>query len=119
MSRSVAELPKVAGTCPEPLTAAIRRAVRSGGSWQETSNRVIEALRHRVPGPGLLTAKQLAGDPGGYQTYLVHAEPDGSFSVRLDLPNRRQVIPLVAATKALRHRCPPVVRPSPSVRSTP
>ncbi len=25
--------------------------------------------------------------------------PDGSFSVRLDLPNRRQVIPLVAATK--------------------
>ena len=25
--------------------------------------------------------------------------PDGSFSVRLDMPNRRQVIPLVAATK--------------------
>ena len=25
--------------------------------------------------------------------------PDGTFSVRLDLPNRRQVIPLVASTK--------------------
>ena len=25
--------------------------------------------------------------------------PDGSFSVRFDLPNRRQVIPIVASTK--------------------
>ncbi len=25
--------------------------------------------------------------------------PDGTFSVRLELPNRRQVIPLVASTK--------------------
>jgi hypothetical protein len=29
----------------------------------------------------------------------IKLRPDGSFSVRLDLPNRRQVIPLVAATK--------------------
>jgi predicted metal-dependent enzyme (double-stranded beta helix superfamily) len=81
MSRSVAELPKVAGTCPELLTAAIRRAVRSGGSWQETADRVIEAFGGRVPGPGLLSSAQLAGDPSGYQTHLVHAEPDGSFSI--------------------------------------
>ena len=80
MSHSVAELPKVAGTCPEPLTAAIRRAVRSGGSWQETADRVVRAFAGRVPGPGLLSADKLAGDPGGYQTHLVHAEPDGSFS---------------------------------------
>ena len=81
MSRSVAELPKVAGTCPEPLTAAIRRAVRSGGSWQETADRVVGAFGGRVPGPGLLSAAKLAGDPSGYQTHLVHAEPDGSFSI--------------------------------------
>jgi 3-mercaptopropionate dioxygenase len=81
MSSSVIELPRVTGTCPQLLTAAIRRAVRSGGSWQETADRVVAALRGRLPGPGLLSAEQLAGDPGGYQTHLVHAEPDGSFSV--------------------------------------
>jgi len=81
MSSSVVELPRVTGTCPQLLTATIRRAVRSGGSWQETADRVVTALRGRLPGPGLLSAEQLAGDPGGYQTHLVHAEPDGSFSV--------------------------------------
>jgi len=81
MSSSVVELPRVTGTCPQLLTAAIRRAVRTGGSWQETADRVVAALRGRLPGPGLLSAEQLAGDPGGYQTHLVHAEPDGSFSV--------------------------------------
>jgi predicted metal-dependent enzyme (double-stranded beta helix superfamily) len=81
MSSSVIELPNVTGTCPEFLPAAIRRAVRSGGSWHETADRVAAALRGRLPGPGLLSARQLAGDPGGYRTHLVHAEPDGSFSV--------------------------------------
>jgi len=81
MSSSVVELPRVTGTCPQLLTAAIRRAVRTGGSWQETADRVVTALRGRLPGPGLLSAEQLAGDPSGYQTHLVHAEPDGSFSV--------------------------------------
>jgi predicted metal-dependent enzyme (double-stranded beta helix superfamily) len=81
MSSSVVELPRVTGTCPQLLTAAIRRAVRSGGSWQESADRVVAALRGRLPGPGLLSAEQLVGDPSGYQTHLVHAEPDGSFSV--------------------------------------
>lgn len=81
MSSSVVELPRVTGTCPPVLTAAIRRAVRSGGSWQETADRVVAALRGRLPGPALLSAERLAGDPSGYQTHLVHAEPDGSFSV--------------------------------------
>jgi hypothetical protein len=86
MSSSVAELPRVTGACPELLKAAVRRAVRSGGSWQETADRVVAALRGRLPGPdrltpGLLTAEQLAGDPSRYQTHLVHAEPDGSFSI--------------------------------------
>jgi predicted metal-dependent enzyme (double-stranded beta helix superfamily) len=81
MSSSVVELPNITGTCPQRLTAAVRGAVRSGGSWQETADRVVAALRGRLPGPGLLSPGQLAGDPGGYQTHLVHAEPDGSFSV--------------------------------------
>ena len=91
MTSSVAELPTVTGTCPEPLAAAVRRAVRSGGSWQQTADRVVAALRGQLPSPGLpspgllgaglLSAEQLAGDPSGYQTHLVHDEPDGSFSI--------------------------------------
>jgi len=101
MSSSVVELPRVTGTCPQLLTAAIRQAVRSGGSWQETADRVVAALRGHLPevgplsagplsagplnsgllGSGLLSAAQLAGDPSGYQAHLVHDEPDGSFSI--------------------------------------
>jgi predicted metal-dependent enzyme (double-stranded beta helix superfamily) len=99
MSRSIAELPitglpQVTGACPDRVTAAVRRAVRSGGSWQETTDRVVAALRGHLPGPGLLAADQLAGDPGGYQTHLVHAEPDGSFSlvVMVWLPGQRTLI---------------------------
>jgi predicted metal-dependent enzyme (double-stranded beta helix superfamily) len=95
MTSSVAELPRITGTCPELLTAVVRRAVRSGGSWPETADRVVAALRasHGIwlPGPGLLSPEQLAGDPSGYQTHLVHAEPDGSFSivVMVWLPGQR------------------------------
>ena len=81
MSVTVAELPKVTGTCPEQVSAAVRRAVRAGGTWQETATRVAAALRGRLPGPGILSPEQLAGDTEGYQTHLVHAEPDGSFSI--------------------------------------
>jgi 3-mercaptopropionate dioxygenase len=78
MSQSVAE---VVGTCPELLAAAIRREVRARGTWQDTADRVAAVLHRHLPGPDLLTPEQLAGDPAGYQTHLVHAEPDGSFSV--------------------------------------
>jgi len=86
MTSSVAELPTVTGTCPGPLAAAVRRAVRSGGSWQQTADRVVAALRGHLSGPGLrssdlLSSAQLAGDPSGYQSHLVHDEPDGSFSI--------------------------------------
>jgi predicted metal-dependent enzyme (double-stranded beta helix superfamily) len=74
-------LPKVIGTCPYLATSAVCRAARSGGSWQETADRVVAALRDRLPGPGLLPAGKLVGDPSGYQTHLVHVEPDGSFSI--------------------------------------
>ena len=95
MSRSVASaaapgateimMSKVVGTFPGFFAAAIRRAVRTRGSWQDTADRVAAMLRGQLPDPGLLSLGlspgQLAGDPAGYQTHLVHAEPDGSFSV--------------------------------------
>ena len=51
MSRSVAELPKVAGTCPGPLIAAMRRAVRSGAAASVTASAVDAAAGEDVKGP--------------------------------------------------------------------
>jgi len=75
------DLPRVLGGCPKFLAASIRRAVRAGGDWQETADRVAEVLRGQLPAPSVLTNEQLEGDPARYQTHLLHAEPDGSFSV--------------------------------------
>jgi 3-mercaptopropionate dioxygenase len=104
MSRSLASavvpdapatsLPRVVGTCPALLTAAIRREVRRHGSWQDTADLVAATVRRHLPGPDLLTRRQLAGDPDGYQTHLVHAEPDGSFSVAVMVWLPGQVTPI-------------------------
>jgi predicted metal-dependent enzyme (double-stranded beta helix superfamily) len=74
-------MPAVTGQFPPSLATAIRAAVRAAGSWQQAAEAVAAALRGRLPGPDLLSAEQLAGDPAGYRTHLVHAEPDGTFSV--------------------------------------
>src|SRR6185437_16108811 len=87
-------MPKVVGTCPALLTTAIRKQVRVHGSWQDTADRVAAALRRHLPGPDLLSPRQLAGDPAGYQSHLVHAEPDGSFSVVVMVWRPGQVTPV-------------------------
>ena len=86
-----AALPEVVGGCPGFLLASIRRAVRAGGNWQQVADRVAGVLRSQLPAPEILTPGQLRGDPGGYQTHLLHAEPDGSFSVTVMvwLPGQR------------------------------
>ena len=65
--------------CPAGLTAAVRRAVRRGGGSQSAADRVASVLRRHLPEPNILSAAQLEGDAAGYQTHLLHAEPDGSF----------------------------------------
>ncbi len=65
----------------ETLTAAIRGAVRYGDGWSDTAERVAEQLRRHLPSPDSLTAEQRVGDPDGYRSHLLHAEPDGSFSI--------------------------------------
>ena len=87
-------MPRVVGACPAFLVASIRREVRTRCSWQDTANRVAAVLRHHLPGPDLLTPEQLAGDPSGYQTHLVHAEPDGSFSVAVMVWQPGQLTPI-------------------------
>ncbi|HEY7144461.1 MAG TPA: cysteine dioxygenase family protein [Streptosporangiaceae bacterium] len=67
--------------CPAGLAAAIRAAVACRADWAQTASLVAGALRAHLPGPGILTARQRAGRAGGYASEVLHAEPDGSFSV--------------------------------------
>ncbi|HEY1622206.1 MAG TPA: cysteine dioxygenase family protein [Streptosporangiaceae bacterium] len=85
----------VAGRCPEGLVAALREQVGLGLDWQQTSDRVVETLRRMLPEPAeLLPADLRRGNPACYQSHLVHAEPDGSFSVGVMvwLPGQATVI---------------------------
>jgi 3-mercaptopropionate dioxygenase len=72
----------LSGACPERLAQALRDQAHGGLDWQATADKVAAALRAQLPHPGeLLPAELRRGDPAGYQSYLIHAEPDGSFSV--------------------------------------
>jgi 3-mercaptopropionate dioxygenase len=73
---------QVLGTCPPAMAQAVRAEVRRGLDWQQTAERVAGALRGRLPDPTtILPAHLLGGDEAGYQSHLLHAEPDGSFSI--------------------------------------
>jgi 3-mercaptopropionate dioxygenase len=63
------------------LIGAVRAAMRYQASWALTVDLVADQLRVHLPGPELLTDEQRYGDPHGYRSHLLHAEPDGSFSV--------------------------------------
>src|SRR6478672_8617232 len=72
----------VAGTCPDSLLRPIRAAVRRGLGWARTADLVADALRTGPPDPAvILPASVRRGDPSGYQSHLLYAEPDGTFSV--------------------------------------
>ena len=73
--------PALGQPVPGRPATALRRAVRQHGDWDQTSRRVARALRRHLPGPDILTTAERAGDPAAYQQHLIHAEPDGSFSV--------------------------------------
>jgi 3-mercaptopropionate dioxygenase len=61
--------------------AGLRAAVDRHASWQETATRVAEVLAGNLSAPDIFTAEQRMGDQGGYRSHLLHAEPDGAFSV--------------------------------------
>src|SRR5579863_1626480 len=83
------------GTCPAGLVRAVRAEVRRGLDWQQTANRVVHALHGRLPDPAAAVPGRLReGSPDGYQSHLLHAEPDGSFSIAamVWLPGQETVI---------------------------
>ena len=72
----------VTGTCPDGLVRTVRAEVRRGLGWQDTADSVAAALRANLPDPaGILPVSLRRGDPAGYQSHLLYAEPDGSFSI--------------------------------------
>jgi 3-mercaptopropionate dioxygenase len=79
---SVVSSDAIAGHCPERLIQAVRARVRQGLSWPETAELVMSGLSGVLPDPvDLLPAQLRSGNPGCYQSHLLHAEQDGSFSI--------------------------------------
>ncbi len=67
--------------CLGNLISAVRTATRRQASWAGTAALVAGQLRSHIPTANILTAEQRYGDPAKYCCHLLHAEPDGSFSV--------------------------------------
>ena len=92
---SKADLAVLAGTCPDSLVRAIRAEVRRGLDWQQTADRIVGVLRGHLPDPAVLLPSSLRrGDPACYQSHLLYAEQDGSFSVSamVWMPGQQTVI---------------------------
>jgi len=67
--------------CLGNLVSAVRDATRRRANWAETADLVADQVRLHLPSPQVLTAEQRYGDPTRYCCHLLHAEPDGTFSV--------------------------------------
>jgi predicted metal-dependent enzyme (double-stranded beta helix superfamily) len=65
----------------EALVTGIRSAVDRDADWARTAELVAAQLRSHLPSPDLLTPEQRTGAADSYRSHLLHAEPDGSFSV--------------------------------------
>jgi predicted metal-dependent enzyme (double-stranded beta helix superfamily) len=80
--------------CPGDLVRGIRAATCEHADWPGTARLVAAQLRRHLPGPGILTAAERAGDPDGYRCHVLHAEPDGSFSVTAMVWRPGQLTPI-------------------------
>jgi predicted metal-dependent enzyme (double-stranded beta helix superfamily) len=81
--------------CPADLVAAIRAATSQHADWQQTASLVATQLRRHLPqAPELLTAAEREGDPAGYRCHVLHAEPDGTFSVTAMVWRPGQITPI-------------------------
>ncbi|MDH6142882.1 MULTISPECIES: cysteine dioxygenase family protein [Kitasatospora] len=65
----------------DDLIADIREVIQRGLSPELTAHLVGELLAPVLSTADLLTAEQREGDPDHYRQHVLHAEPDGSFSI--------------------------------------
>jgi 3-mercaptopropionate dioxygenase len=80
--------------CPADLARAVRTATQYHADWERTAHLVADQLRRHLPAADILTVAERAGDPAGYRCHLLHAEPDGSFSVTAMVWRPGQVTPI-------------------------
>ncbi len=65
----------------DDLVGAIRSVVDRHADWQETARLVARELERCRPSPRVVAPELRSGDPDTYRSHLLHAEPDGSFSI--------------------------------------
>jgi 3-mercaptopropionate dioxygenase len=65
----------------DELVTAVRAAVGRRADWQETARLVAAELERRLPAADVLTSEQRHGDAECYRSHVLHAEPDGAFSI--------------------------------------
>jgi len=63
------------------LVAAVRQAIDARAGWEHTAQLVAGQLRAHLPDAGILTPDQRRGDPDRPAGHVLHAEPDGTFSI--------------------------------------
>jgi len=80
--------------CPADLVRAIRSATRRHADWQRTADFAATELRRHLPAADILTPAERSGDAAGYRCHVLHAEPDGSFSVTAMVWRPGQVTPI-------------------------
>ena len=70
------------GTELDELVTAVRAAVDRRADWAETARLVAAELERHLPSPEVLTEEQRTGNQEGYRSHVLHAEPDGAFSIQ-------------------------------------
>ena len=77
-----------------PSSTSVREAVGRGLPPDVTAYLVGERLAPHLGTADLLTPEQREGDPDRYRQHVLHAEPDGSFSVvaLVWLPGQRTAV---------------------------
>jgi 3-mercaptopropionate dioxygenase len=78
----------------DELVTAVRAVVGRRADWRETARLVARELERHLPSPDVLTLEQRSGGPDGYRSHVVHAEPDGAFSIVALVWRPGQVTPI-------------------------
>lgn len=63
------------------LVPAIRHVIALRADWSRTARLVADRLRAHLPEAATLTPEQRRGDPDRPAGHVLHAEPDGTFSI--------------------------------------
>jgi 3-mercaptopropionate dioxygenase len=90
----VAAIDQLRTRCPVSLVDGIRSATRQHADWQRTAELVAGQLRRTLPDASLLSDAERGGSPDSYRCHILHAEPDGSFSVTAMVWRPGQVTPI-------------------------